>query len=114
MSQILIRFIIGGMIVSAFAIIGDVLKPKSFAGLFGAAPSVALATLALTVVSDGASNAATEARSMMVGAIAFFIYASLVSRMMMRYKIRAILVTLCSIPVWLGVAGGIYYFVWIR
>jgi len=114
MSQILIRFIIGGMIVSAFAIIGDVLKPKSFAGLFGAAPSVALATLALTLVSDGAPYAAIEARSIMVGAIAFFIYASLVSRMMMRYKIRAILVTLCSIPVWLGVAGVIYYFVWVR
>jgi len=114
MSQILLRFIIGGMIVSAFAMIGDVLKPKSFAGLFGAAPSVALATLALTLVSDGPSYAATEARSMMVGAIAFFIYASLVSRMMMRYKIRAIVITLCSIPVWLGVAGGIYYFVWGR
>ena len=58
MSQILARFIIGGAIVSAFAIIGDVLKPKSFAGLFGAAPSVALATLAMTVVSDGSSYAA--------------------------------------------------------
>jgi hypothetical protein len=33
MSQILARFIIGVAIVSAFAIIGDVLKPKSFAGL---------------------------------------------------------------------------------
>ena len=114
MSQILLRFIIGGMIVSAFAMIGDVLKPKSFAGLFGAAPSVALATLALTLVSDGPSYAATEARSMMVGAVAFLIYASLVSRMMMRYKIRAIVITLCSIPVWLGVAGGVYYFVWVR
>ena len=51
---------------------------------------------------------------MMVGAVALFIYASLVSWMMMRYKIRAILVTLCSIPVWLSVAGGIYYFVWVR
>jgi hypothetical protein len=30
---ILARFIIGVAIVSAFAIIGDVLKPKSFAGL---------------------------------------------------------------------------------
>jgi hypothetical protein len=28
--------------VTAFAILGDVLRPKSFAGLFGAAPSVAL------------------------------------------------------------------------
>jgi hypothetical protein len=36
MSQSLVRFIIGGAIVSAFAIIGDVLRPKSFAGLFGA------------------------------------------------------------------------------
>ena len=114
MGQILFRFIVGGAIVSAFAVIGDVLKPKSFAGLFGAAPSVALATLALTVVSDGVSYAATEGRSMMAGAIAFFIYASLVSRIMMRYKFRAILVTLCSVPVWFSVAGGIYYFVWVR
>jgi len=49
MSQILIRFLVGGAVVSAFAIIGDLLKPKSFAGLFGAAPLVALATLVLTV-----------------------------------------------------------------
>ncbi len=114
MSQGLVRFIIGGAIVSAFAIIGDVLKPKSFAGLFGAAPSVALATLAMTIVSDGSSYAAIEGRSMMAGAIAFFVYASLVSRIMMRYKFRAILVTLCSAPIWLAVAGGIYYFVWVR
>jgi len=37
MSQILIRFLVGGAVVSAFATIGDLLKPKSFAGLFGAA-----------------------------------------------------------------------------
>jgi hypothetical protein len=41
MFQIFIRF--GGVVVSAFALIGDLLKPKSFGGLFGAAPSVALA-----------------------------------------------------------------------
>ena len=114
MSQILARFIIGGAMVSAFAIIGDVLKPKSFAGLFGAAPSVALATLAMTVVSDGSAYAATEGRSMMAGAIALFIYASFVSRIMMRYKVRAILVTLSLIPLWLGVAGSIYYLLWVR
>jgi hypothetical protein len=45
MTQIFVRFFIGGVVVSAFAVIGDVLRPKSFAGLFGAAPSVALATL---------------------------------------------------------------------
>src|SRR4029077_4051903 len=106
MHEILIRFLIGGVVVSVFAIIGDVLKPKSFAGLFGAAPSVALATLGLTVMSEGPSFAGIEGRSMMAGAVAFFIYASLVSWIMMRYKSRAILVTLCSVPVWFVVAGG--------
>jgi hypothetical protein len=43
----LIRFLAGGVLVSLFAIVGDVLRPKSFAGLIGAAPSVALATLTL-------------------------------------------------------------------
>ena len=36
-AQIVVRFVIGGFIVSLFAALGDALKPKSFAGLFGAA-----------------------------------------------------------------------------
>jgi hypothetical protein len=36
MTQILVRFLVGGAVVSAFAAVGDMLKPKSFAGLFGA------------------------------------------------------------------------------
>ena len=42
--QILFRFIIGGLVVSLFAAFADALKPKSFAGLFAAAPSVAIGT----------------------------------------------------------------------
>jgi hypothetical protein len=68
MEQFIFRFFIGGLVVSLFAAISDVLKPKSFAGLFGAAPSVALATLSLTVLSEGKNYAATEAKSMMAGA----------------------------------------------
>jgi hypothetical protein len=45
--ETILRVIIGGTVVSTFALLGDVLKPRSFAGLFGAAPSVALATLAV-------------------------------------------------------------------
>ena len=47
MEETILRVIIGGTVVSTFALLGDVLKPRSFAGLFGAAPSVALATLAV-------------------------------------------------------------------
>jgi hypothetical protein len=51
------RFIVGGLVVSLFSVIGDVLRPKGFAGLFAAAPSVALATLSLVILTQGASYA---------------------------------------------------------
>jgi hypothetical protein len=108
MIQILIRFLVGGAVVSAFALIGDVLKPKSFAGLFGAAPAVALATLGLTVATEGSSYAAIEARSMIAGAVGFFIFASLVSWILMRYPLKALWVTLGAMPVWFAVALGLW------
>lgn len=41
--ELLWRFLIGGTVVSIFALLADVVRPKRLAGLFGAAPSVALA-----------------------------------------------------------------------
>jgi len=108
MSDIVLRFLIGGAVVSVFALLGDLFKPKSFAGLFGAAPSVALATLALTLSSEGARYVATEARSMVLGAIAFFVYASVVSWVTMHYKWGALPVTASPILLWFGVACGLW------
>ncbi len=113
MKELIFRFLIGGMLVSVFALIGDILRPKSFAGLFGAAPAIALAALALTIATEGKDYAALEARSMIAGAIAFFLYASIVSKVMMRYKPPALAATLALMPVWLGAAYGLW-FVWMR
>jgi hypothetical protein len=40
-------FLVGGIVVSAFSMLGDMLRPKSFAGLFGGqiAPRFACGTL---------------------------------------------------------------------
>jgi hypothetical protein len=113
MKQLLFRFLIGGTLVSVFALIGDLLRPKSFAGLFGAAPSIALATLALTIATQGKEYAALEGRSMIAGAIAFFLYASIVSNVLMRYKPPALTATLALIPVWFATAYGLWL-VWLR
>jgi hypothetical protein len=104
MSEILLRFLIGGLTVSFFAVLGDLFKPKSFAGLFGAAPSIALATLALTVSKEGAQYASVEARSMLLSALAFFAYASCLSWMLMRRPYGALRVTLSLLIVWAVVA----------
>jgi uncharacterized membrane protein (GlpM family) len=107
MGEIFIRFIIGGILVTAFAVFGDILKPKSFAGLFGAAPSVALATLILTIHREGRGLASAEARSMIFGAAAFFVYACAVCRITMLYKLPATIVASASILIWLAVAFGL-------
>ena len=111
MTQLVFRFVVGGLVVSLFAVIGDVLKPKSFAGLFGAAPSVALATLALTIATDGKTYAALEARSMIVGACAFFVYACCCMRVMAKHTVRATTITIAGLAVWLACAlGGWFLF----
>jgi len=102
--ELLFRFCIGGLVVSGFALLGDLFKPKSFAGLFGAAPSVALATLSLTVSKQGTEYAATEARSMILGAIALLIYCQVVSWILMHKKWSSLPVTLCSMVIWLASA----------
>jgi hypothetical protein len=111
LSEIVIRFLVGGAIVSAFAVLGDLFKPKSFAGLFAAAPSVALATLTLTIAKDGKDYAAVESRSMIVGAIAFFIYATFVSRWLVRHKGRPLPVTAGAIGLWLASALALWFLV---
>jgi hypothetical protein len=83
-----------------------VLKPKGFAGLFGAAPSVALATLGLTVFADGKVYAAREARSMVLGAASFFVYSALCTWLMLRKKREVAVATIGSLIVWLGAALG--------
>jgi hypothetical protein len=75
----MVRFVVGGAVVSVFGVLGDLLKPASFGGMFAAAPTVALATRVLTVHKHAAGYTTVEGRSMLAGPIAFFIYASAVS-----------------------------------
>ena len=108
MSEYVVRFLVGGAVVSAFAMLGDVLKPKSFAGLFGAAPSVALATLGIAIHEHGTTYAATQTVSMMAGAIALVIYSVVVCKLLMRARMRALPATLLSVIVWLIVAFAMW------
>jgi len=48
-----VRALVGGTFVVVFALVGEVVTPKRFAGIFGAAPSVTLANLALVVAIEG-------------------------------------------------------------
>lgn len=106
----ILRFLIGGVVVSSFAVLAEIFRPKSFAGLFSAAPSIALATIGITILQEGKAYAATETRSMIFGAMAFFCYAAAASRLLMRGKTRALSATVALLPVWFGVSVTLWYF----
>jgi hypothetical protein len=108
LTDILIRFAVGGIVVSVFAVAGDLVTPKSFAGIFGAAPSVALATIFLTVVKEGRAYVSIEARSMILGAIAFLIYACVVMRFLRTAKWASLRVAGTALLLWAVAALGLW------
>lgn len=107
MIEYLIRFVAGGLIVSAFAIVGDMIRPKSFAGLLGAAPSVALATLGIAIVQHGPQYAAAASWTMIYGALALGCYSLAVCNLIMRFRLGALQASLLGLAVWLVVAFGL-------
>lgn len=61
----------GGLFVVGFALLGEMLQPKRFSGLFSAAPSIALANLLVIVLAKGAGEGIASVRGMVVGGFAF-------------------------------------------
>jgi hypothetical protein len=108
MSEYIVRFFAGGAVVSIFAMIGDVLRPKSFAGLLGAAPSVALVSLALAISMHGPDYASSLATSMIAGAIALFSFSLVTCYLLKRAQMSALSATLFACPIWLVVSIGLY------
>jgi hypothetical protein len=107
--ELLWRFLLGGAIVCLFALIGDVVRPKRFAGIFGGAPSVALATLALTAAKSGPLIASLEARSMILSSLGFVLYAYFAQRALASGRCSPLLVSLSGLGVWglVAVAAGL-------
>jgi len=114
MLEYLLRFCIGGLAVSGFAVLSDIFRPKSFSGLFGAAPSIALSTLVIALYRQGPHTMAEEGRSMVLGAVALWLYCIAVCWLMERRNVGAFWATAMSVLVWAAVAlGGGWLLRWI-
>ncbi len=109
MDGFLTRLMVGGVAVSGFCFLGGLLRPKSFVGLFAAAPAVAIATLILTVTKQGKEYAILEAKSMFLGAVAFTVYAWFVSWLLVRHRLSVLSATSVSISLWLLCAFGLCF-----
>lgn len=107
MTEYVVRFLVGGIVVSAFSMLGDILRPKSLAGLFGAAPSIALATLGIAIYMHGAEYAARQTLAMSAGTVALAAYGATVCHLLMRARLRVAITTIIAVVVWLIVSFGL-------
>lgn len=73
---VVIKALAGGTLVVAFAVLSETLRPKRFAGLFGAAPAVAIASLTVTLATKGAHDAREASIGMLAGAAGMAAYAA--------------------------------------
>ena len=106
---VLAKGLVGGVFVALFALIGESVQPKSFSGLFSAAPSIALGALAITLLTDGASDAQDQAVAMVFGALALVLFCVLASITIERFD--AVYGSAISFVAWFAVAGVSYVLV---
>jgi hypothetical protein len=87
--------------------LSDALRPKSFSGLFSAAPSVALASLALTAVMMGATKASQSALAMVVGAVGMVAFCAAAA--LLEKKLGAVATSAIAWLSWGGVSAFAYW-----
>ncbi len=103
---VLIKAAVGGAAVVGFAALGELLRPRGLAGIFAAAPSVALASLAVTAVLSGSASQLAQARGMVAGAAALLV-ACLVGIEAVK-RLGALRGSVGVVTVWLTVALSLW------
>lgn len=106
-----LRGLAGGTLVVVFALISEAVKPKAFAGIFAAAPSVAVASLTITVLTDGAAKARLSSMGMVAGGVGMALCCIVAVATIPQMK--ALKGSLVAIAAWLAVALGLYWAVFI-
>src|SRR2546423_9938183 len=106
-----LRGLAGGTLVVVFSLVGEVVSPKAFSGLFSAAPSVAVASLAITLAFDDAEKARQATIGMVVGGVGMAACCVLAAAAIPR--VHALRGSLAAWVGWAAVALGLYWAVFI-
>ena len=93
----------GGCLVVAFAVLSEGLEPKRFAGLFGAAPAVAIAGLTIVLLDEGAHEAHLDSVGMVAGGVGMIAYAS--AAILLLRRMRAPTTAVVALAAWGTVAA---------
>ena len=102
-----VRVLAGGALVVTFAMVSDMLKPKMFAGLFAAAPSVASVSLLVNGIAMGPAKDQMSAVGMIAGALGLVVY-SLAAALLVKH-LKAVVGSALAWVAWFIPAGAVYW-----
>ena len=109
---LLVKALVGGLGVVAFTVVARVVRPERLAGLFCAAPSVAVGSLAVVVLVSGQRDGVLAAQGMIVGAAAL-VAACLVGALVARPADgSALRISAATSVAWLAAAALLAVVVW--
>jgi hypothetical protein len=74
LTTLALKGVAGGVLVVVFAVIGEVIRPRSIAGIISGAPAVASAGLAVTVLTTGVMSAWDQSLAMIAGAAGLIVW----------------------------------------
>lgn len=97
------KALLGGVLVLAFAVLAEPISPKRLAGVMAAAPSVALASLTVTLLAKGPLDARRACAGMAAGAIGFVVYCLVAPPLI--HKLSAVRGAALSLTVWFAVSA---------
>src|SRR5580700_1469778 len=104
---ICIKAVDGGLFVALFAILGEMLQPKRFAGIFGASPAVALANLLVIALIKGDASARYAATGMIAGAVALAVACAAAIPAVRRWGALRGSAVLWAVWILIGAAAGV-------
>jgi hypothetical protein len=78
-------------------------------GLFGAAPSIPIATLLIALINKGPHYVSIEGRSMFFGAVALALYCLISCKLMKRFEFSGLASTALAGIGWLASTFGLYW-----
>jgi uncharacterized membrane protein (GlpM family) len=105
-ASIAVKTLAGGILVLVFAVVSEVVKPKSLSGVFAAAPAVALAGMTVSGVAKGLRDVHVSAAGMIAGAVALVAYCMAV--VVLHPRLDALRSSFAALLVWVAVAGAAY------
>jgi uncharacterized membrane protein (GlpM family) len=98
-----VKGLVGGGLVVGFALLSAGLLPKRFAGLFSAAPAIAIASLAIVLLDKGAHEAHENAAGMIAGGAGMVAYAAAAIPLLRPFRASAAAVL--ALIAWTGAAA---------